>query len=115
MIREKNNDHSPCGRWRHGERRERRGLRISEWVLSRFRRAGVGGEVTDDATDFGAVGIENEHRGEGVDAKLLRHSRSFSLFHVDLEIDETCIEHFAHFGWGKTSRASFLQGPHQLV
>ena len=74
-----------------------------------------GGIVAHDAADFGAVGVEDEHGGEGIDAKLFGHGRSLSLFHVDLEIDETGIEHFATSGCGKTSRASFLQGPHQLV
>ena len=75
-----------------------------------FVEQAFGGKVTDDATDFGAVGVENEHRGEGVDAKLLRHSRSFSLFHVDLEIDETRIEDFAHFGLGENFACEFLAG-----
>ena len=55
-------------------------------------------------------GLRMEHRGEGVDAKLLRHSRSFSLFHIDLEIDETRIEHFAHFGLGEDFACEFLAG-----
>ncbi len=80
-----------------------------------FVEQAFGGEVTDDATDFGAVGIENEHRGEGVDAKLLRHSRSFSLSMSIWRLTKRALSTLPTSGWGKTSRASFLQGPHQLV
>ena len=70
-----------------------------------------GGIVAHDAADFWCRrGSRMSMVGKELDTKLLGHGRSLSLFHVDLEIDETGIEHFAHFGLREDFASEFLAG-----